>query len=231
MRLLRLAEVWLTKVIKHGLENTMVTLASSMAEGSSYTAAVFGLAGSLIGGSIAATVSLLIARQARKAAETTWIRDNRRETYDRFLTYAERLLIACEACKDTHRDDTTAKASVETAFTNFWQVYGVVQTVADTRLVEAARTYAYRLWELAASLGSTSVMGPGNFRQVAELIRDARYNMITEMRAELGLGSFQRGGGGNPFAGTDLEEKYDKAPRSRPGPLVLSQGDPTEPEL
>lgn len=201
----------------------MVMLASPIAEGSSYTAAFFGLAGSLIGGFIAATVSLLVARQARQAAESTWIRDNRREIYDRLLTYAERLLIACEACKDAHRDDTAIRASVESAFTNFWEVYGVVQTVADSRLVEAARIYAYRLWELAASLGSTSVMGPENFRRVAELIRDARYNMISEMRAELGLGSFRRGGGANPFAGTELEEKYANAPRSRPGPLALSQ--------
>lgn len=208
----------------------MVMLANSIADGSSYTAAVFGLAGSLIGGSIAAAVSILVARQARRAAETTWIRDNRREIYDRLLTYAERLLIACEACKDAHRADVAAKASVETAFTNFWEVYGVVQTVADTRLVEATRIYAYRLWELAASLGSTSVMGPESFRQVAELIRDARYNMISEMRAELGLSSFRRGGSANPFAGTDLEEKYANAPRSRPGPLALSRSGRRQPE-
>lgn len=207
----------------------MVTLASSIAEGSSYAAAIFGLVGSLIGGSIAAGVSLLVARQAQRAAEVTWIRDNRREIYDRLLTYSERLLIACEVCKEAPRDDVAAKVGVETAFTNFWEVYGVVQTVADTRLVEAARIYAYRLWELAASLGSTSVMGPENFRRVAELIRDARYKMISEMRAELGLGSFRRGGGANPFAGTDLEEKYANASRSRPGPLTLSQTGQKEP--
>jgi hypothetical protein len=208
----------------------MVTLASSIAEGTSYTAAIFGLAGSLIGGFIAAAVSLLVARQAQEAAENTWIRDNRREIYDRLLTYAERLLIACEACKDADHDNEAARASVETAFTNFWEVYGVVQTVADTRLVEAARIYAYRLWELAASLGSTSVMGLENFRQVAELIGEARYKMINEMRAELGLDSYQRGGDGNPFAGTDLEEKYANAPRSRPGPLALSQRGESAPE-
>jgi hypothetical protein len=207
----------------------VATLASPIAGGDSYAAAFFGLAGSLIGGFIAAGVSLLVARQTRHAAEITWIRDNRRETYDRFLTYAERLLIACEACKEAPpRDDKAAKA-VETAFTNFWEVYGVVQTVADTRLVEAARIYAYRLWELATSLGSTSVMGPENFRRVAELIRDARYNMISEMRAELGLESFRRGGGANPFAGTDLAEKYANASRSRPGPLALSQAQQQEP--
>lgn len=204
-------------------------LGSSIAEGSSYAPAVFGLAGSLIGGFIAGVVSISVARQARQAAEGAWIRDNRREIYDRLLTYAERLLIACEACKDTPGNDAAAKARVQSAFTNFWEVYGVVQTVAGARLVEAARVYAYRLWELAASLGSTSVMEPENFRRVAELIRDARYDMISQMRAELGLGSFERGANVNPFAGTDLEEKYANAPRSRPGPLALITEDRQEP--
>jgi hypothetical protein len=164
-----------------------------------------------------------------EAAEGAWIRDNRREIYDRLLTYAERLLIACETCKDAPGDDLAAKTSVQSAFTNFWEVYGVVQTVAGARLVEAARIYAYRLWELAASLGPASVMGPENFRRVAELIRDARYDMISQMRAELGLSSFPRGANVNPFAGTDLAEKYANAPRSRPGPPALITGDRQEP--
>lgn len=208
----------------------MVMLASPIAEGSSYTAATFGLVGSLIGGFIAGAVSLLVARQAREAAESTWIRDNRRDIYDRILTKAETLLIACEACRDARRDDTAAKAHVEAAFTDFWRVYGVVQTVAGTRLVETARTYAYRLWELAASLCGTSVMGPENFREVAETLRVARYDMISEMRAELGLGRFERGGGANPFAGTNLEKKYANAPQSRPGPVAFSPSERTEPE-
>jgi hypothetical protein len=165
----------------------MVTLDSSIAQGNSYAPAVFGLAGSLIGGFIVGAVSLLVARQAREAAEGAWIRDNRREIYDRLLTCAERLLHACEAYKDAHRDKQVVKASVESAFTDLREVYGVVQTVASTRLVEAVRVYTYRLWELAASLGSTSVMGPENFSTVIKLIRDARHDMIDAMRAELGL--------------------------------------------
>jgi hypothetical protein len=77
------------------------------------------------------------------------------------------------------RDDQVAKA-VETAFTNFWEVYGVVQTVADTRLVEAARIYACRLWELAASLGSTSVMGSDNFRR-CDSLRDLAVDQVEIM--------------------------------------------------
>jgi hypothetical protein len=151
----------------HFGENTIVMANSPLAGGSSLLPAVFGLAGALIGGIIAGAVSLLVARQAREAAERAWIRDNRREIYDRFLTYAQRLLIACEAYKDARRQKEAAKASVESAFTSFWEVYGVVQTVAGNQLFEAARIYGYRLWELATSLGSTSVMGPENFSDVA----------------------------------------------------------------
>ena len=192
-------------------------LSSAITEGSSYVPAIFGLAGSLIGGFIAGTVSLLVARQARASAEGAWIRDNRREIYDRLLTYAERLLHACERYKDAHDGKEAAKANVESAFTNFWEAYAVVQTVAGTRLVEAVRVYAYRLWELAASLGSTSVMGPENFSLVLKLIRDARHDMIDAMRAELGLdGGIRPSTTYNPFAGTDLEDKYAKAERDRP---------------
>jgi len=197
----------------------MVMLDGPTAEGSSYVPAIFGLAGSLIGGFIVGTVSILVARQAREAAEGAWIRDNRREIYDRLLTYAERLLHACETYKTAHGDQERAKASVESAFTNFWEVYGVVQTVAGIRLVQAVRVHAYRLWELAAGLGSTSVMGPENFNLIIKLIRDSRHDMIDAMRAELGLDTGIRPTQEiNPFAGTELEEKYAQAERDRPGP-------------
>jgi hypothetical protein len=54
-----------------------------------YGVAVVGLVGSLVGGLIAGTVSLLVARQTRDAAERSWIRDSRRDIYDRFLTRAQ----------------------------------------------------------------------------------------------------------------------------------------------
>jgi len=204
----------------------MVMLASSIAAGSSYATAIFGLVGSLIGGFIVGVVSLLVARQAREAAERAWIRDNRREIYDRFLTCAQRLLIACEARRPGRRGEEAdsrpqgegAEASVESANTNFFEAYVVVQTVADVALVAAARVHAYRLWELKASLDSTSVMGPENFDRVTELIRVARHDAIRAMRAELGLGgSVDPAADYNPFVGTDLEEKYAAAERDRPG--------------
>ena len=200
----------------------MVMLHSPVAEGISYVPAVFGLLGSLIGGFIAGAVSLLVARQARDAAEGAWIRDNRREIYDRLLTYAQKLLIACEAYKDAHRNKEAAKSSVESAFTEFWEAYGVVQTVAGTPLVDATRVYSYRLWELATSLGSTSVMGPEHFPTVAQLTRSARHNVVSAMRAELGLGGFVIPEEFNPFVGTALERKYAEAEQVRPGPLTLS---------
>ena len=46
--------------------------------------------------------------------------------------------------------------------------------------------------------------------------------MINAMRAELGLeGGVRPASEVNPFAGTDLEEKYAEAKRSLRGPLTL----------
>lgn len=205
----------------------MVMANSPLAEGSSYGPAVFALAGSLIGGLIAGVFSFWVARQAREAAKDAWIRDNRREIYDRFLTCGQRLLIACEESRYGRRgrwrpgrrpEAEGAEASVESANTNFFGAYVMVQTIADTALVVAARVYAYRLWELKASLNSKSVMGPENFDRVTELIRVARHGTIDGMRAELGLeGSVSPSAVYNPFVGTDLEKKYATAKRARPG--------------
>ena len=238
----------------------MTVLASPIAEGSSYTNAVFSFVGVLIGAVIAAAISYWVAKraresaeevakqarksteevakqaiesaehvakqaiesteevakQAREAAERAWVRDNRREIYDRFLTSAQTLLIACEEARESETKEE--KASVETAHTKFFEVYGVVLTVADRAAVDAARVYAYRLWELKESLDSMSVMGPENFGTVAGLVRNARHDLIDAMRAELGLaGSARLEGKYNPFAGTALEKKYAEGARPRPG--------------
>lgn len=195
-------------------------VSSPLADGSTLTPALFGLVGAVIGGVMAGGASLWVAWQARKAAESAWMRDNRRAIYDRFLTCAQMLQIACEAYRDA-RQKEEAKANVESAFTSFWEVYGVVQTVADTELFEIARIYGYRLWELATSLGSTSVMGGEYFGAVDQLVRDARHATITAMRKELGLGSVHLVSDINPFAGTPLEEEYHRAKQSRPGRLML----------
>jgi hypothetical protein len=82
--------------------------------------------GVLIGAFIAGAASLWVAKQAREAAERAWIRDNRREIYDRFLTRAQTLLIACEEARES--ETKGARASVEIAHTKFFEVYGVVLT-------------------------------------------------------------------------------------------------------
>ena len=189
--------------------------------GSSLTPAVVGLAGALIGGLIAGTVSLLVAWQARKAAERAWMRDNRRAIYDRFLMCAQMLLHACEAYRAASPPEKEkAKASLESASTSFWGAYHVVEIVAGTPLFETVRIYGYRLWELTTELGSTSVMGPESFDAVRPLILPARRDTVAAMRSDLGLGG-DPASDINPFAGTSLAEKYAKGERSRPGPLVL----------
>ena len=167
---------------------------------SSFGTAAIGIAGSLVGGAIAGTVSLLVARQARKAAERAWMRDSRRQIYDRFLTAAQRLLIALEA-----RDET-----LEPAYTSFFEAYGTIQTVAELQVVEAARVYAYRLAELKQLVDGRSVLRPEHADQVAQLVRLARHGTVDAMRADLGLsGSARPQGAYNPFEGTELQQVFE----------------------
>lgn len=175
---------------------------------SPYVIAAFGLVGSLIGGFIAGTVSLVIAHQTRDAAEHAWIRDNRRELYDRFLSHGQRLLIACENAGDRRR----GTEGVDTAFNDFFEAYGVVQTVAERPVVEAARVYAYRLLELVHVLDSRSALGPESFDEVAQLIRLARHDAIDAMRGDLELeGSARPPRRFNPFMGTSFERRWAEA--------------------
>jgi len=170
--------------------------------------AVYGLVGSLIGGFIAGTVSVLVAWQSRSAAERAWVRDSRREIYDRFLTNAQRLLIVLEGEGD---DD-----EVKTAYAEFFEPYVVVQTVAERPVVDAARTYAYRLLELKAESDARKPSGEEYFRDVAEHVRFARHDTIDAMRTELGLaGSARPPRPPNPFMGTDLELRYEAAAEAR----------------
>jgi hypothetical protein len=170
--------------------------------------AVIGLAGSLIGGGIAGAVSFAVARQARQAAERSWLRDNRREIYSRFVTHAQELLIAAEECKRAGRSAPTREA-VQAPFVSFFDAYGVIQTVAQRPVVDAARIHAYRLLELKEALDGRSVFAEDSFHQVALLVRRARHDTIDAMRADLGLaGSARPPERYNPFAGTELADEY-----------------------
>jgi len=200
----------------------MMPLTPPIAVVSPYVTGAYALVGSLIGGLIA----VVVAWQARKAAERAWIRDSRRDIYDRFLTSAQKLLVVCEAAEQDElaggtEETTELKNAVESAHADFFEVYSVVQTVAERKVVDAARIYAYRLGELKSSLDSESVLAPEpeTFSRVAQLIRLARHETIDAMRAELGLkGSARPPLPYNPFAGTDLEEKYAATGGVQPGP-------------
>jgi hypothetical protein len=171
-----------------------MTAFESIADVSPYITAGAGLVGSLIGGGIAATVTLIVARQTREAAASSWIRDTRRDLYDRFLTSAQELLIAHEA----------ADQGVDQAHSDFFEVYGVLQTVAERPVVNAARVYAYRLLELKERR-----LGSQNLGAVAQLVRRARHDAIDAMRVELGLADSARPADDfNPFLGTAFEHQY-----------------------
>jgi hypothetical protein len=163
-----------------------------------------------------------VAEQTRLADELAWIRTSRREIYDRFLISAQTLQIACEAAGP---EAEGAQASVGPAHTAFFGAYGMVLTVADSACVDAARVYAYRLWELKSMVDSprTSVMEATreNFEEVDQLIRLARQDTIDAIRAELGVGGSARPEKPtkkfNQFRGTKLESKYDAVEQDRPG--------------
>lgn len=192
----------------------MMLLDLQLAAISPYVTAAFGLAGTVIGGSIAGYFNLVTAKQARQEARSAWILNSRREVYDRFLTTAQELLIAClesGSARDGRegRAAEPSTATVEEAYSTFFGVYGAVQWVAGRPVVDAARGYAYRLQELKRGLESKSTLGGENFSSVAMTIRSARHDTIDAMRNELGLDDSARPPSDyNPFAGTDLEGQY-----------------------
>jgi hypothetical protein len=140
--------------------------------------AVYAILGSLVGGLIAGTFGFLLAWQTRKAAEQAWVRDNRREIYDRFLTQGQALLIALvEPRLDPSADE------LHDAYVAFMGVYAVVQAVAERAVVDAARTYGYELLKLKQRVGATST----DAGAVAADVRLHRQAAIDAMRLELGL--------------------------------------------
>ena len=155
-------------------------LPDGLVAASDYGTAAFGLAGSLIGGIIVGATSIFLARQAREAAERAWIRDGRRDTYGRFIANAQALLIACQAYERNLRESpersgpsADEKLAVEKAHNEFFEIYVIVQTVAERTVVDAARIYGYRLLELEAELTSNGVLGREYFSRVAALVRES----------------------------------------------------------
>jgi hypothetical protein len=222
-----------------------MTTTFMIAAANQYVVAAFGLGGTLIGALVGGRATYAVAKKTskttievakktsdttievaentRQAAEAAWVRDTRRQFYDRFLTEAQKLLIACERCNGMSDDATSVtkkadcKKEVETSHSRFFEAYGTVQTVAQLPVVEAARTYAYRLWELKEELDGLGVLDAENFKTVAELVRDARHDTIDAMRGDLDLHgrSAKPPDDYNPFAGTGLGKEYP--PGARPG--------------
>jgi hypothetical protein len=166
--------------------------------------AVYGLLGSLIGGAIAGSVSLLVARQTRATAERAWVRDNRRGIYSEFLTNAQKFLIAL--LKREH---------IEEAYEDFFAPWGVVQTVGGQEVVEAARTYGYRLVELKDEHDAKNPSGPEYFDKVAWWVRRGRHATIAAMRSDLELPAAPLSDDYNGFIGTTFEKEYRAAVERR----------------
>ncbi len=142
--------------------------------------AVYALLGSLVGGFVAGTFSVLLAWQTRRGAEQAWVRDNRRAIYDRFLTHGQELLIALvEPRLDPSTDE------LHDAYVAFMSAYAVVQAVAERPVVEAARTYGYELGGLKRLIDADA--HAPNASSVALKVRQDRQTVIDAMRLELGL--------------------------------------------
>lgn len=174
-----------------------------------YVVGAIGLAGSLIGGAIGGGVSYQVARQARETADKTWMRDTRREIYGQFLTRAQHLHAACDNY-DATRADHEARQAIERAHNEFAEIYAVVQIVAEKPVVDAARTYGYRLFELYAEIvEQEGKLDPPNPKRVSELVRLARHDTIDPMRGELDqVTSARPSDTYNPFENTDLAALY-----------------------
>jgi hypothetical protein len=180
------------------------------------------IVGSLIGVIIAGGFNVVEGRRTREAARSAWIRQRRSEIYERYFTTAQALLAACQTAYKTAQagepgaDLIRAKATVETAYTEFFGVYGVPQTVAEPEVVRAARTYSYRLEELYRGLMyERSVWGLETFELVGPLVRRSRHDMVEATRREIAVdGSVRPPERVNAFEGTRLEEDY-RAGRER----------------
>jgi hypothetical protein len=182
-------------------------LAAPAAESPLVIAAI-GLIGSLIGGGVAATVSVINAKRDRDAARTSWIRDNRQEIYNQFLNNAQELLIACTGYKKLPPKDV--ESAIKQADLKLFSIYAVVQTLADTRVFEAARTHAYRLGaleDLTLQALEEKTEPNDDYGQIASLSRKSRHAMLYAIREQLGLSDSISLGKGyfDPFAGTELE--------------------------
>jgi hypothetical protein len=203
----------------------MSTIGWYFGEASPWVSGAFALAGAAIGAVIAGTVSLKVARETsdaaervaratRDAAEQAWVRDSRREIYDRFLTAGQRLLAVMEKAAWATEAPGESHTTVEEAYAVYFAAYASVQTVAELDVVNNARSHAYRLQALKDILDGSGTFARSEFGPIAKLVRDARHDTIDAMRNDLRLH-----GSARPPAGTDYAQSVADAVRealSRP---------------
>jgi hypothetical protein len=147
---------------------------------------------------VAATAGLVGGWQVRKGAERAWLRDSRREIFDRFLAAGQALLAACEDAFEpgyfqnpARMEPPSLSPEVRASLANLFAVYPVIQTVAESDVAMAARVYTWRLWELSESLRFRSVIenyDDETFKDVAAAVRTARHDTIQAMRRNLRVG-------------------------------------------
>ena len=121
----------------------------------------------------------------------------------------------------------------------FFEPWGVVQAVAGPDVLDAARTYGYRLLELKNEHDAKNPSGPAYFDQVAGWVRRARHDTIAAMRSDLGLGVAPVSDDYHGFIGTTFEDEFlaarerrrlAKSPASgRPESLAASEDAGEEP--
>jgi hypothetical protein len=191
----------------------MSVIVPLFADASPYLAAVFGLAGSLIGGAIAGTVSLKVARDARDAAERSWVRDSRRAIYDRFLAAGQRLLVVLETARTPAEVPEEVLATIDAAYATFFETYASVQTVAELGVVQTARVQAYRLQALKDILDGRGPSSAGEFDRISQLVRLARQDTIDAMRADLGLHGSARPQADQEYAEAVFGAAHERPPR------------------
>jgi hypothetical protein len=178
------------------------------ADASPWVSAAFGLVGTAVGGAIAGWVALRVASNARRTAEQAWVRDSRQQIYDRFLTAGQRLLAVMEKAAQSPTIPVEARPAVEESYSEYFETYASVQTVAEIAVVMSARNHAYRLQALKDILDGRGPFERNEFDRIAKLVRDARHDTIDAMRGDLGLDDSAR-----PPAGIDYAQAVAEAVR------------------
>jgi hypothetical protein len=149
-----------------------------------YVAAVFGLAGSLIGGGITAFVTLRGATQNREEARRTWLKDSRLDVYPKFFEAAQSLHVACER---RAADPRPATDEIEDAYSRLMVQLAVVEVLGtEDKTIDPVRSYVYSLLDLMKECKRQTPSKNDAYR-LGNIVRDYRHKAISAMREEFGM--------------------------------------------